>query len=366
MSNLKQAILTLAALCMLAYPSCKKKEAPGAGGAPGAAGAAQKAKMAFVADGFIVQPQQMSNEIASQGRLAANEQVNIQPEVSGKITRLNMTEGTAINKGDLLVKLDDTDILAQMQKVNTQKQMSVTTEQRQKKLLDINGISRQEYDLTLTQIKSYDADLQILKAQLEKTEIKAPFSGIIGLRNVSEGAVVSPATVITTLQQVNPLKLEFSVPEKYFADIKKGQSIRCTFAGLPDTITGTIYVINPTIDAATGTLQAKAKINNVRNRLSPGQFANVEILLNAKPRAMFIPSQCVIPGTRFKQVATYKAGEVQMKQVTTGNRTESEVEILSGLNFGDTVLVTGIMQAREKGKVQLKQIVNAPSGSTTK
>ncbi|OWY24629.1 efflux RND transporter periplasmic adaptor subunit [Sphingobacteriales bacterium UPWRP_1] len=364
MSLVKTTCITLVVLSLLAYPSCKKQETPA--GAPGMAGAAQKAKMAFVADGFIVHPQQVSNKIVSQGRLAANELVNIQPEINGKITRLHITEGAAVTKGTLLVKLDDADILAQMQKVTAQRQLQVTTEQRQKKLLDINGISRQEYDLTLTQIKSYDADLEILKVQLEKTEIKAPFSGIIGLRNVSEGAVVSPSTVITTLQQVNPLKLEFSVPEKYFADIKKGQGIRCAFAGLPDTILGNIYVINPGIDAATGTLQAKAKINNPSNRLSPGQFANVEILLSAKPRAMLIPSQCVIPGTRFKQVATYKAGEVQMKQVTTGNRTESEVEIVSGLNFGDTVLVTGIMQARDKGKVQLKQIVNAPSGNTTK
>ncbi|OWY21473.1 efflux RND transporter periplasmic adaptor subunit [Sphingobacteriales bacterium UPWRP_1] len=357
--------ITITAISLLAYPSCKKQETP-AGATPGMAGAAQKAKMAFVADGFIVTPQQVNNTIVAQGRLAANELVNIQPEINGKITRLNITEGVAVAKGALLVKLDDADILAQMQKVTAQRQMQVTTEQRQKKLLDINGISRQEYDLTLTQIKSYDADLEILKVQLEKTEIKAPFSGIIGLRNVSEGAVVSPATVITTLQQVNPLKLEFSVPEKYFASIKKGQTIRCTFAGLTDTVSGIIYVINPGIDAATGTLLAKAKINNVQNRLSPGQFANVEILLNAQPRAMLIPSQCVIPGTRFKQVAVYKAGEVQMKQVTTGERTEADVEILTGLEFGDTVLVTGIMQARDKGKVQLKQIVNKPSGSTTK
>lgn len=328
-----------------------------------AGGGPPKGKAAFLAEAFIVKPTSVSNQIVSSGRLAANEMVNVQPEVSGRITRLNITEGGAVSKGALLVKLDDSDILAQMQKVNTQKQLAITTEQRQKKLLDINGISKQEYDLTTTQIKSYDADLAILQNQLQKTEIKAPFAGIIGLRNVSEGAVVSPTTIITTLQQLNPLKLEFSVPEKYIANLKKGQTIRCSFTGLPDTLSGTVYVISPNIEAASGTIQAKAKINNPNNRLSPGQFANVEIIMDTKPRSMLIPSQCVIPGTRYKQVATYQNGEVLMKQVTTGERTESEVEILSGLQFGDTVLTTGIMQARDKSKVQLKQIINAAASS---
>ncbi|MBK6890528.1 MAG: efflux RND transporter periplasmic adaptor subunit [Sphingobacteriales bacterium] len=325
---------------------------------------APKGPMSFVADGFIVKPTSVSNKIVSSGRLAANEQVNIQPEVNGKITQIFFTEGKAVNKGATLVKLDDADLLAQINKVQTQRQLSVNTEERQKKLLDINGISKQEYDLTTTQIRSFDADLAILRTQLEKTEIKAPFSGVIGLRNISIGAVVTSGTILTVLQQLNPLKLEFSVPEKYANDLKTGQKIKCAFPGMKDTLIGTIYVINPIIDAATGTIMAKAKIDNSGNKLSPGQFANVEILLNSKPQAILIPSQSVIPGTRFKQVATYKNGVVQMKEVVTGERNESEVEILQGLEFGDTVLTTGIMQARDQGKVQLKQIINAASANT--
>lgn len=340
--------------------SCKeKKAAPANASAP-------KGPMAFIADGYIVKPTSVNNEIVSTGRLAANELVAIQSEVNGKISQIYFTEGKSVSKGTTLVKLDDSDLLAQINKVNTQRQLSVNTEQRQKKLLDINGISRQEYDLTTTQIKSFDADLDILKNQLEKTEIKAPFAGVIGLRNVSVGAVIAPGTVLTTLQQLNPLKLEFSVPEKYITDIRVGQKIRCSFPGSKDTMIGTIYVINPMIDVTTGTLMAKATINNPGNRLSPGQFANVEILLSAKPQAMMIPSQSVIPGTRFKQVATYKGGTIEMKQVVTGLRNESEVEILQGLSFGDTILTTGIMQARDKGKVQLKQIINATEDSQTR
>ncbi len=360
MNNIYKTIFTVSTVVVLTFLiSCKKQEP--AAGAP----TAPKGTMAFVADGFIIKPTTVNNQIISSGRLAANEQVSIQSEVNGKITQIYFTEGKSVNKGSVLVKLDDSDLLAQMNKVQTQRQLSVNTEQRQKKLLDINGISRQEYDMTTTQIKSFDADLDILKNQLDKTEIKAPFSGVIGLRNISVGAVITPGTVLTTLQQLNPLKLEFSVPEKYSNDIKVGQKIRCAFPGIADTLIGTIYVINPSIDITSGTLMAKAKIDNGKNRLSPGQFANVEILLNAKPKSMFIPSQSVIPGTRFKQVATYNGGVVKMKEVVTGQRNESEVEILQGLEFGDTILTTGIMQARDKGKVQLKQIINATSGSPT-
>lgn len=335
--------------------SCHKSDAPAAA-LP--AGAQKGGAQMLSAAGFVVKPITKNNKIVSSGRLAANELVSIQPEINGKITEILFSEGATVSKGALLIKLSDTDLQAQMLKVNTQRQLAVTTEQRQKKLLDINGISRQEYDLTTTQIKGFDADLEILKAQLEKTEIRAPFSGVMGLRNVSLGAVVSPATVISTLQQVNPLKLEFSVPEKYLPQLKVGQKIRCSFAGLPDTLIGSIYVINPTIDAVTGTILAKAKIDNPKNKLSPGQFANVEVVLNSNPTAMVIPPQSVIPGTRFKQVAVYKNGEVMMKQVVTGDRTESEVEILQGLAFGDTILTTGIMQARDKAKVKLSGIVN--------
>ncbi|HRI28631.1 MAG TPA: efflux RND transporter periplasmic adaptor subunit [Chitinophagales bacterium] len=335
--------------------SCHKSDAPAAAPPTGA----QKGGAPMLsATGFVVKPITKNNKIVSSGRLAANELVSIQPEINGKITEILFSEGATLSKGALLIKLSDTDLQAQMLKVNTQRQLAVTTEQRQKKLLDINGISRQEYDLTTTQIKGFDADLEILKAQLEKTEIRAPFSGVMGLRNVSLGAVVSPATVISTLQQVNPLKLEFSVPEKYLPQLKVGQKIRCSFAGLSDTLIGSIYVINPTIDAVTGTILAKAKIDNPKNKLSPGQFANVEVVLNSNPTAMVIPPQSVIPGTRFKQVAVYKNGEVLMKQVITGDRTESEVEILQGLAFGDTILTTGIMQARDKAKVKLSGIVN--------
>lgn len=301
----------------------------------------------LLANGYVVAPAPLQNNIEATGTLLSNEFIQIQPEINGRITDIYFQEGAYVKKGTLLVKLFDGDLKAQMEKLKVQKRLADTTLARQEKLLEINGISRQAVDNTRNQVASYQSDLDYYEAEIRKTEIRAPFNGRIGLRQVSEGAIVSPTTVITKLYQNNPLKLEFSVPEKYRSQIKTGDLVAFTVAESPgEHFKGKIYAINPGIDPNTRTITLRAHVNNEGEKLSPGSFANVHIELRAIPNALMIPTEALIPTTKANQVIVSKQGKAKFINVETGIRTADKVQITSGLQAGDTVLTTGVMQAK--------------------
>ncbi|MCW3462824.1 efflux RND transporter periplasmic adaptor subunit [Chitinophaga nivalis] len=297
-------------------------------------------------DAWIAKTSKLDLAIEASGTLQSNEEVEIKPEINGRITHLYFKEGTAVRKGDLLVKLYDEDLLAQLQKLKLQQQLAKTTLERQENLLKINGISRQDVDVTRNQVSAYGADIEYTQTQLQKTTLRAPFSGKLGLRNVSEGAIVSAATIITTLQQIDPLKMDFAVAEKYRNAIKNGDQVNFTVTGDDNSYTGSIYAIDPKIDLTTRTVKLRAIIPNSSSRLFPGSFAKVKIILKDLPNAIMIPSQAVIPGTRDKKVIVADSGRAKFVVVETGIRTESNVQITSGIQPGDTIITTGILQLK--------------------
>src|ERR1051326_2565676 len=207
-----------------------------------------------IVNAYVVKPQKLDNKIFSSGTVLANEEVTLVPEIAGKITAINFKEGSKVSKGDLLVKINDADLQAQMKKLQLQEKLAEQNETREKKLLDAGGVSQAEYDAILTQLNSLKADIDLTQAQIAKTEIRAPFSGTIGLKYVSEGSYVNQATAasaavkIATLQQTDPVKIDFSVPEKYSLAVKKGDSIRFTLQGSDKNFMGEIYAIEPKID----------------------------------------------------------------------------------------------------------------------
>lgn len=301
----------------------------------------------LLADAYVVRATALKNNIEATGTLLSNEFVQIQPEINGRITHIYFEEGAYVKKGTLLVKLFDGDLKAQMEKLKVQKRLADTTLARQMKLLEINGISRQAVDNMRNQVASYQSDLDYYEAEIRKTEIRAPFNGRIGLRQVSEGAIVSPTTVIAKLYQNNPLKLEFSVPEKYRNQIKTGDEVTFTVAESPgERFMGKVYAINPGIDPNTRTITLRAHVNNQKEKLSPGSFANVHIRLRAIPNALMIPTEALIPTTKANQVVISEQGKAKFVDVETGIRTADKVQIINGLQAGDTVLTTGIMQAK--------------------
>jgi len=337
-------------LLMLAA-GCKGKKQEGKGNR-------QEAGQGLQAEAVVVRPASLSSVYQSSGNLLANEAINVYPEVTGRITSIHFREGSYVHKGDLLVQLYDSDIRAQIQKLKAQRELQVLTKSRQDELLAINGISRQEYDNTVTQIASIDADIAYNEAQLRRYQIRASFDGMIGLRNVSVGAVVTSATLITVIQQVNPLKLDFPVPEQYKGVIKGGDQVRFTVTGISDTLSGTIAAIQPGADVTTRTVTMRAVVPNADRKLIPGAFANVYLTIGRNSSAITIPSQSVIPTTRDKKVAVLRNGKAELVTVTTGIRTAEEVEVLQGLQAGDTVLTTGMMQVKPGMPVRVNRIRN--------
>lgn len=309
------------------------------------------------ANGFIVRTSALADDIEVPGTLVANEMVEIHPEISGRLDYLNIKEGSYVNEGAILAKLYDGDLVAQLKKLEVQLAMAQTTEQRQAQLLAIESIPKQDYDIALLNVNTIKADIAILKINIGKTIIRAPFSGKVGLKNISRGAYVTPATNIATLYQTNILKLDFSLPEKYITEIKQGQLVTFTTPGNSKQYTATVSVTNPLVTETTRSLTVRATVQKPDASLLPGGFAQVLLRFEPSSPALVVPSQAIVPTARGKRVILYEGGEAKFTDVTTGLRDSATVQITSGLKLGDTVLVTGLLSIKPNGKVIVDKIV---------
>ncbi len=325
----------------------KKEKAPAA--STRAAGPIQ-------AEGFIVKTTSLSENLEIPGTLLPYEQTEIRPEISGRVVQLNVPEGSFVQKGALLVKLFDEDLQAQLKKLQVQLQISEKTAERQQALLKISGISQQEYDLSQLQVNNLKADIELVRVNIGKTEIRAPFNGRIGLRNISLGAYITPTTLITTISQVGQLKMEFSVPEKYSDEMRKGRQVTFTIAGNDTRFNASIIATESVIEANTRTLKVRTVIKGTHPLLVPGAFAKVALKLGENDKALIIPTQAVIPQARNKRVIVYKGGVASYQVVTTGIRDSSNVQILDGLKPGDTVLTTALLAVRPDSKIKLTKV----------
>lgn len=349
------AIISLAILSIsVLFAACKgsdKKDAPAAGG-----GAARQGNMPVQAEGFIVRTRPMSENIEVPGSLLPYEETEIRPEISGKIISLNVREGTVIGKGTLLAKLYDGDLQAELKKLQVQLQISQKTVERYGELLKIQGISQQEYDLAQLQVNNLRADMDIVRVNIGKTEVRAPYAGRLGLRNVSVGAYVSPTTIITTLRKDDQLKLEFSVPEKYSNSMKKGSQVKFGLEGVKDKFSASVIATEQSIEANTRTLRVRAVVAGKNPDLVPGAFAKVGLQLGKDAEALVIPTQAVIPQARNKRVILYNGGTAKFQVITTGVRDSSFIQVTEGLNVGDTVITTGLLAIRQDTKVKLSKV----------
>lgn len=316
----------------------------------------QQQQQAITADAMIVSASPLSADIEIPGTIMANETTEIRPEISGRVVQLNVKEGSFVSKGALLAKLYDGDLQAQLRKLEVQLKIAEQTENRQAQLLKIQGISQQEYDLSLLQVNNLNADIDIVKEAVRKTEISAPFSGKLGLRNISEGAFVTSATIVTTVSQVSQLKIQFNVPEKYGAQLRTGQPVNFTVDGSTKTFTANILATEVMMDENTRSLAIRALVKNSDPVLIPGVFARVRIILGRNDDAIMIPTIVVQPLGRKKLVYLYKGGKSIPADITTGVRDSSNVQVLTGLNVGDTVITTGLLFLRPGADVKLKKI----------
>lgn len=330
------------------------KGGPNAGSGKGGKGGKDgKSTPPMVVNGIVVKPVSFNNDLEITGAIDANESVVLKSEVSGLVTGIFFKEGSNVSKGAVLVKVNDRDIQAQLQDALTKQKLSGTNENRAKQLLAKGAISQEEYDTSLADLKSLQAQANLIRAQLAKTTIRAPFSGKVGLRNISSGTYLTPATVIANLVSTNPVKITFSVPEKYAGQIKMGSEISFTTDASSKKITGKVYAIEPGINAATRTLDIRALAPNPDNSLLPGSFAKVKLALNTLENAILIPNEAIVPVLNGKIVYISKDGKAQEVKVEAGTRTSSKILITSGLNVGDTVLTTGSMALKKDAPVKV-------------
>jgi membrane fusion protein, multidrug efflux system len=307
-------------------------------------------------DGFVTEYSALDNQIFATGSLMANELVQIKPEVPGRLTYLYLPEGQIVQKGQLLARVNDADLKAQLQRLEVQIKVAESKEERAKKLVDINGLSIEEYEEALNSLNVLRADIEYTKALISKTEIRAPFTGKLGFRNVSDGSFVSTSDVMSTLQQLNPIKLEFSIPERYSAEAKEGNIIRFTVDGIDEVFEAKVYAIEPAIDQNSRSLLLRAKADNSRLLLKPGGFARITLSTGIDKSAIMIPSQAIIPILKGQQVLKVVGGAVQPQPVVLGFRDAGKVQVLEGLSEGDTIVTTGILSLRAGSLVNIKAL----------
>lgn len=310
-------------------------------------------------EAFIVTPRILTQAIEMPGSLIAAEETELHPEVSGRVTGIYFKEGSPVSQGSLLVKLYDGDLQAQLSKLKVQLKVAQETLLRYEALLKINGVSQQEYELYKLSVNNIQADMNIVQTSIGRTQLKAPFSGRLGLRNISMGAYITPATTVSTLRKVNQLKLEFTVPEKYGSGMKPGNRVEFSIENNAKPYSAKVIATENNIAEDTRSLKVRALVEKPDARLIAGSFGRVRIGLGQNDQALMIPSQAVIPKARNKEVIVYRSGMASMETVTTGIRDSAMVEITSGLKVGDTVLITGLLSTKPGSKVIISK-VNKP------
>ncbi len=309
---------------------------------------------AMTVGGLIVHPRVLENTIMATGNVIANEEAELRSEVPGRIVAINFEEGSHVNKGSLLLKTDDRELQAQLKKLQVDEKQAKDDLYRKEKLLELKAVSQEEYDKAFNTLGITMAQVELIRTQISKTEIYAPFSGQIGLRQVSPGGFVSSSTLVARLQQTNPVKVDFAIPEKYRGKVQKGTLIKFRVEGRDSSFTGHIYAIEPKIDLATRNVSLRALCPNPAGILIPGSFARVDIVLDNIPAALVIPSEAIIPVMNGEKVFVCRNGRAVTQLILTGIRTEREVEVTEGLNPGDTLITTGLLQLREDVAVKIR------------
>jgi membrane fusion protein (multidrug efflux system) len=330
-------VVAVGVMAALAMPRLFASEA-GSGGGP-------RQQQAMGVDAEVARVSPIVERLETSGTLRANESVDLTSEASGKVTSIRFEEGARVQAGQLLLTINDAELQAERQRLQYRLKLATDREQRQARLLEQGGVSQEEYDAVQNEVNVLRSELALTEARIEKTQVRAPFAGRVGLRNVSEGSYITPQTAITTLQDVDPIKLDLSVPEQYASRVAAGSEIQFTVRGSDSTHTGTVYAVEPQIDAETRTLRIRARTDN-DGTLRPGAFANVTLRLGTIDDALTVPTVAVVPTLGGQRLYVVENDTAQTRNVTLGIRDAARVQITSGLSPGDTVIVSGIQNLR--------------------
>lgn len=300
----------------------------------------------------VAQKQNIATTIQAIGNVMADEEVELKAETQGKITQIYFTEGSQVAKGKLLIKIDDGSLQAQLNKTLITKKLKEQTEKRNKQLLEKGGISAELYDISLTELNATKADIELLQDQIKHTQITAPFNGKIGLKYVSVGSFVNTTLKIASIQKIDKVKIEFSIPERYVSQVKNGTNIQFMVDGIQNSFNANIYAIEPKIDLVNRNVLIRAVCNNADGKLLPGMFAKVSVTLDNKSGVFLIPTQSIIPILKGQKVFIVKGDSAVEQKVEVSGRNDINVEVINGLKTGDSVVTSGIIQMKQGVKVK--------------
>jgi len=335
--NLAKSIGVLIILSLLI--SCNtKKEKP------------SKEKPPAMVEVMIAGNEDFSSSLEVNGTVLSNEQVELHPEVNGRLIYLNVPDGGTVSTGTILAKINDADLQAQREQLKTQLDLAGKTEKRLNDLLKVNGVNQADYDAALSQVNTLQANLKVIDAQLDKTVIRAPFSGQLGLREVSPGAYVTPQTLIGTLQQTDKVKIDFTVPETYAGLVKKGIAVRIKTNESENSYEATVAAVEPQINSATRNIKVRAFLTT--GNILPGTF--VKVLLAQNRKAIVVPTNAIIPDAFLSQVVVIKNNKAVFTTVETGLTNANKVELTKGVEQGDSIVISGMLFVRPDAEVKVK------------
>jgi membrane fusion protein (multidrug efflux system) len=332
-------------------------------GAGGGRGPAPAAEVPLRAETYVVTPRPVRDVVRTVGTLAANESVVLVAELSRRLVGVSVAEGSIVEAGALLFKLDDADLKAELGELAARRRLAASTHERQKQLLafDQKALSQQAYDQAMSELEGVDAEIAALRVTLAKTEIRAPFRARAGLRHVSEGAWVTPETPLIGLQDTSRIKIDFSLPERHAGAVSVGQKFRFSVAARAEPVEGEILAIEPAIDAPTRSLRVRGIVENPDGVLLPGAFVSVEIPVEQVTAGVLVPSEALVPSVSGQAVYVLRDGLAELREVEIGLRTEDAVEVRTGLAVGDTVLTSNLLRLRPGVRVEPAETATAGS-----
>lgn len=316
-------------------------------------------QQALPVEAVVMQPEELDNLIHTSGTVQANESIELRSETSGMVREIRFEEGGRVAGGDLLVKIDDRELQAERRRIEARLQLAEESADRQSRLLERGGVSRQEYDNIQNEVLVLRAERDLVDARIAKTEIRAPFQGRIGLKYISEGSFVTPETRIASLHDLDRVKVDFAIPERYLSDVQEGDRIDFEVQGRDTIYSGSVYAIEPGVNPSTRTLQIRAISENPDHELLPGAFANIELNLERIPDALMVPTIAVIPGFERQTSWVWRDGQVMEVEVQTGIRLDETVQIVRGVAPGDTVLTTGLLQVRPGMEIDITSVTQS-------
>ncbi|MFZ6051199.1 efflux RND transporter periplasmic adaptor subunit [Halocola ammonii] len=297
-------------------------------------------------DYVVVKPEPLINNIEVTGSLLPGESAQLTTQTAGKVESILFEEGEEVRKGQVLLRLDDREWNAQLQRLRAELETAEKDLNRKSQLAEVQGISEAELEAAQLKVQTLEANIEETEVRLSYSTIVAPFSGRIGLRNVSPGSYISAGTAVAMLVQDDPIKLQFEVPERYASMVTPGQGLRFSANNRPEPFKASVYAAEPMVNTGSRSLRVRAKADNKKRELIPGSYADITFTLDSLDEAIMVPTEAIIPELNNQLVYTFKNGKAEKVQVRTGVRHPKRIQVTEGLQQGDSVVVTGLLQIK--------------------